>query len=422
MFRSYKIRLETNSIQTSALHQNCQSARYAYNWALTNQISATEQAKELAKTTNTKPIYPKVSSFSWSAEWTNLKKSVPWLREVSKWPAQQAFRHLEQAYKRFFNKGGYPKFKKFSDATSYTEGCVRVGYDYIKLPKIGKVKLSRKGWAVQEEVELSLATISFDGEHWFVSFYLKNNNQPKQLPDLTNILEDEILGVDLGIKDLAICSDGEVVPNPKTYKKHLKKLKRFQRKLSKKKKGSKNREKAKRKLRRIHNKIRNIRLDNIHKMTSKIVKSQPKMIVLETLRPKNMMKNHKLAQSIADASFGEIVRQFTYKCEWNGVHLLRAHQFYPSSQFCSSCGHQNKNLKLKDREWICSECGAAHDRDFNAAKNLQFYGYWLNSQSTEGSSESYACGGDRLQFLKEQCSPIKQEIKDGKTKKPCLNV
>lgn len=416
MIGSYKIRLEPNKTQTSAFFQNAQSARHAYNWALSNHISATELAKQTAKLTNSSIVYPKISSFKWSAEYTQYKKNVQWLKDASKWPAQQALRHLESAFQKFFKKGGFPKFKKYSDATSYTTGAVSIGYDYIRLPKIGKVKLSRKGWVVDKDTALSLATVSFDGQHWVVSFHLKNNNKPKPLAPLQNITEQDIIGVDLGIKELAIVSDGTAYQNPKAYKKYLKKIKRCQRQLSKKKKGSKNRQRCKTKLKKLHNKIRNIRQDNIHKMTSSIVKSQPKMIVIETLKPKNMMKNHKLAGSIADAAFGEIARQFTYKSEWNGIHLIKAGQFYPSSQFCSCCGHRKKDLTLKDREWKCINCDAEHDRDVNAARNLRFYGNWLVSQSTEGSSESYACGGERLQFCEEQCSPTKQEFLKSKIK------
>ena len=417
MICSYKIRLEPTKTQTSAFQQNAQSARHAYNWALSNHISATEAAKQIATSTSATIIYPKVSYVKWSAEYTQYKKSVQWLKDVSKWPAQQSFRHLDSAFQKFFKNGGFPKFKKYSEATSFTIGNVNVGYDYVKLPKIGKVKLSRKGWVVHKDTVLSLATVSFDGQHWFISFHLKDNTQPKQLSQLTNVTEQEIVGVDLGIKELAITSDGTVYQNPKAYKKYLKKLKRCQRQLSKKKKGSKNRNKHISKLKKIHNKIRNIRQDNIHKMTSSVVKSQPKIIVIETLKPKNMMKNHKLAGSIADASFGEIVRQFGYKSEWNGIHLIKAGQFYPSSQFCSCCGFRKKDLTLKDREWKCINCGSEHDRDLNAARNLQFYGLWmidkhlsLVGSTTEGSSESYACGGERLQFLTEQCSPTKQEF------------
>lgn len=144
-------------------------------------------------------------------------------------------------------------------------------------------------------------------------------------------------------------------------------------------------------------------------MTSSIVKSGAKLIVLETIKPQNMMKNHKLAGSIADAAFGEINRQFNYKCEWNGIHIIHAYQFYPSSQFCSCCDYRKKDLKLSDREWTCPDCGVEHDRDFNASKNLQYYGCWFLNQPTEGSSGSYAGGGERFQFLTEQCSPLRQE-------------
>ena len=167
----------------------------------------------------------------------------------------------------------------------------------------------------------------------------------------------------------------------------------------------------------VHKRVADIRNDVVHKLTTSLVKAKPKVIVIETLKPKNMSKNYKLAQSVLDSSFGKIKDTLKYKCAWNGIHLIMAPTFYASSKYCSICGHKHKELKLSDREWTCSNCGTHLDRDVNAAKNLQYYALWLmdkhigESQSTVSSTGSYACGDERLQFLTEQCSSVKQEFK-----------
>jgi putative transposase len=229
---------------------------------------------------------------------------------------------------------------------------------------------------------------------------------------LPNINESDVVGIDLGIKELAITSDGTSFENTKAYQKYLKRLKKYQRRVSRKKKGSNNRKKSILKLGRLHRKIKNIRKDAINKMTSSVVKTKPKLIVIEELKVKNMLKNHKLAGSISDASFGEIKRQFEYKTIWNGIYLVKAPQFYASSKFCSNCGKKHKELQLSDRTWKCDNCNSEHDRDLNAAMNLKYYGLWLlGIENTVSSTGINASGDERLQFLTEQCSSVKLEFK-----------
>ena len=254
-------------------------------------------------------------------------------------------------------------------------------------------------------------------DRWFVSFILRETNEVPELANINEIEERDVLGVDLGVKELAITSTGETFENPKAYKSYLKKLQRYQRMVSRRVKGSNNRKKAITKLAKVHKRVADIRNDSVHKLTTSLVKAKPKVIVIETLKPKNMSKNHKLAQSVLDSSFGKIKETLKYKCAWNGIHLIMAPAFYASSKYCSCCGHKKTDLKLSDREWTCSNCGEHLDRDVNAAKNLQYYALWLmdkhigESQSTVSSTGSYACGDERLQFLTEQCSSVKQEFK-----------
>jgi putative transposase len=179
-----------------------------------------------------------------------------------------------------------------------------------------------------------------------------------------------IVGVDLGLKELAITSDNQHFTNPKHFAKSQKKLAKLQRRLSRKSKGSNNREKARIKVARLHEHVANQRLDNAHKMTTSLVRDYD-LIAIETLMPKNMVKNHRLAKAISDAAWGEIVRQLEYKCNWYGKELVKVDRFYPSSQSCNSCGYKNADTKnLAVREWDCPKCGVHHDRDVNAAKNI----------------------------------------------------
>jgi putative transposase len=353
------------------------------------------------------------SSIDWNKEWVKFKKDKKWITDVSKCCGSNALRDLEQAFKRFFSKTSkYPKFKKKGQKDSFkVDGFVFVDYDKIQIPGIGKIKLKECGYATDKRIQLSSATISRDVDRWFVSFFIKTTNSLPILPDLKTITEHEIVGVDLGIKELAVTSDGQTFENPKAYKRYIKKLKRYQRRLTRKQKGSNSRKEAVQKLGRLHRKIRNVRKDNINKLTTSVVKTKPKLIVIETLKPKTMMKNHNLAGSIADSAFGEIQRQFEYKSTWAGVHLVKAPQFYASSKFCSCCGAKKNDLKLSDRDWKCSSCGAEHDRDFNASKNLKFFGLWLlDLQNTVSYTGINAGGDERLQFFQEQCSSMKSEF------------
>lgn len=407
MITSYNIEIKPNQEQIKKFRLNAGVARYAYNWALEKH----SQAYELFKT-SAEPK-PKINAYDWMKEFTPVKNQSEWMKKCSKWTPQTALLNLQQAYERFFKGlGAYPKRKK-GNRDSFTVRDTKVGYNYIILPKVGKVRLKRKGYATDKEVAVSGITITREADRWFCSFYIKSQTKASAtLPQLTNLSLEDIFGLDLGIKDLGISSDGQVFPNPKSYKKYQKRLAKYQRKLARQKKGSKNRNKTKTKIQRIHRNIVNIRKDCSNKMTSALTKSSPKMLVVETLKPKNMSKNHKLAGAISDSAFGEIGRQLKYKCELQGVHLVKAPQFYASSKFCSRCGKKKNDLTLNIREWTCSNCGSEHDRDFNAAKNLQFYGTWLlaDEKDTEGYSEIQACGDGRLQFLREQCSSTKQEF------------
>lgn len=421
MIKTFKIELKPNLAQVKQFVVHCGVARYAYNWTLQNHILESEKAKtEAAQLGLSKPNYPKTSASIWYKQFAKHRdeEGYEWIKKSSKWSWQCALINLEKAFDRFFKKtGSFPKEKKRGRHDSFTVCTTFAGYNYIKLPKIGVVRLKEFGYATDKEVKVTSITISREADRWFCSFYIRGRYQESKKQMLVDINDDEVVGIDLGIKDLAITSDGQVFKNPKAYKKHKRRLARLQRKLARQTKGSKSRNKTLLRLQRLHRRIKNIRKDSSNKMTSSIVNTNPKMIVIEGLKPKNMSKNRKLAASILDASFGEIGQQFSYKSEFAGVHLVKAPMFYPSSQFCHVCGYRNRDLKLIDREWVCPHCGRSHDRDFNAAKNLQYYGLFLLDQTPrlEATGSFPGCnasGDERLQFLREQCSSEKQEFRN----------
>lgn len=314
----------------------------------------------------------------------NEEEEYGWLREVPRVALNHSIRDLDRAYQNFFHgintgkKVGYPSFKskhkskpsfrvdahlnKRKDGTIYTTETYMKDDNHIVLPKLGSVKC--KGFRPIEGRMLNATVSKTPSDEYMVSVIWTDVD-----PEILPITHNEI-GIDLGIKDLAILSDGTKYPNHKYAYKSEKKLARLQRRLSRKPKGSKNYEKAKKKVAKQYQKIRNQRIDTIHKMTHEIVMNND-LICVETLRPSNMVKNHKLARSIYDASFYEISRQLDYKSQKYGRVFVKIDQWFPSSQLCSNCGYQNPDVKNLDvRIWTCPNCGVTHDRDVNAAKNI----------------------------------------------------
>ena len=276
---------------------------------------------------------------------------------------------MDSAYQKFFKEHtGYPKFKSKHDShksytTNFTNGNIKVYFENgkIKLPKLKEVKtkLHRKF-----DGQIKSATISqVPSGKYYVSILVETEHE--ELPQT-----GKNIGLDLGIKDLCITSEGKKYENPKTIKKYEKKLAKLQRQLAHKEKRSRNYYKQKRKIARCHEKITNTRKDYLHKVSHKII-SGNQVIVSENLQIKNMVKNHQLAKTISDVSWYELTRQLGYKAEWNGRQYIKIDTFYASSQICSACGYQNTDIKdLSVREWICPKCRAKHDRDINAAKNI----------------------------------------------------
>ena len=374
--KSIKVRLELNNKQQTLASKHAGTARFAYNWGLA-------KSQELIEQGGTRPSGIDLHKL-WVAE---VKSTHQWTYEVSKCAPQQAFRNLDEGFKRVRTGTGVktPRFKKKGLKDSfYLEGAIRIEGNRIKLPKFGWLKCSE----ILPKAEVKNVVISRHSEHWFVSF--KVEHQPTMTPKVR-----EKIGVDLGIKTLATMSDGSEQPAVKAYQKNAYRLKRRHRKLSKKyvkgaKRQSNNYYQAQAKVANTHYRIGNIRQDVIHKLTTKLAKNH-REIVIEDLNIRGMSKNHKLASAILDGGFFEFRRQLIYKAEWYGSQVTIANRYFPSSKMCSGCGNIKEKLELKERVYHCEVCGLEIDRDLNAAINLENYNSTV-SYTGRLEKESEACG------------------------------
>ncbi|MEG0431015.1 MAG: transposase [Anaerovoracaceae bacterium] len=381
--KSVKIRLIPNNKQLSKLFQSAGAARFAYNWALGREKENYEQGRSF------------LSDNELRKEFTILKQKeeFSWLNVYSNNIAKQAIKDACGAYIKFFKKQAqFPKFKsKRRTSPSFYVDNVKIKFtdSHVKLEKLTTnkkrnrqqlnwIKLAEKG-KVPIDVKYTNPRITFDGLYWWLSVGIEDDERMDQ-PTGKGI------GIDLGIKDLAICSDKVTYKNINktlTVRKLKKKKRRLQRQVSRKylknKKGesyckTSNIVKAEKKLLKTNRRLTNIRHNYLHQNTAEIINRKPKFIVLENLNVKGMMKNKHLAKAVQEQCFYEFYRQIAYKCKWNHIKFIEADRFYPSSKTCSACGHVKKDLKLKDRIYICSECGLEIDRDYNAAINLAKYG------------------------------------------------
>lgn len=389
MFQSRKVRLKPNKAQAEFFRQNFGAARFIYNWGLEQLIKHWEENKDKEKKDREK----RPTAFDLNKKLIHLKNTdekYAWLSTVDSQLFKYVFANLDNAFKKFFTgQAKYPKFKsKRYSRQSYstkTPSYPRLkDSNHILLPKIGSVKFYNRNYL--PEVEYKRATISTDGDYIYCSVLF--DASPKELPAPIH----ESVGIDLGVKTAVTTSHGTTFHLKRNHRLE-RRLKRAQRIVSRRKKDSRRRLKARKRLRILYRKISNQRNDFINKTTSTLV-SENQVIRMEDLNTKGMMKNHHLAASITHASFGEIKRQLTYKCEWYERSLQLVSRFYPSSQLCSHCGARNKEMKnLNRRTFVCHTCGFSLDRDLNAAINIDNFcthGEWEtgNKANDRGDSSS----------------------------------
>ena len=372
MIKSMKIRLLPTQEQELLMLKSIGCARFTYNWALNRCNELYKEGKKYSMSYIRK-------------EFTQLKKEedFKWLNEVSNKTIVESMRNLDKAFKSFFKKkADYPKFKtKRKSSKSF---YVRYNNLYFKdnvcnIEKIGKVKF-KTNYKIPS-CKYSNPYCSYDGKYWHLSFGVEvEENQ-------TTLNEDLSVGIDLGIKDLATVNvlDKPIknINKTKRVKRLKKRLRRLQRQVSRKYEANREENKfvktnniikLEKQIKLIHRKLSNIRNNHIHQATNKIIKLLPYRVVMEDLNTRGMMKNKHLSKAIAEQCFYEFIRQMKYKCEFNGIEFIQVDRFYPSSKTCSCCGNIKKDLKLKDRVYICEECGLEIDRDKNASINLGNYG------------------------------------------------
>jgi putative transposase len=354
--RAYKYELKPNKAQIVLLAKHAGTARFAYNWGLQQRIDLYEKE---GKSTNAIEQHRLLNSLK--------EEHYPWMYEVSKCAPQEALRDLDRAYNNFFGairqgrKIGHPTFKKKGVRDSFRlTGTIKINGKKAQLPRIGVINLKEEP-EIQGRV-LSV-TLSREADRWHISFTAELEIDEPQA------VQGEPVGIDVGLNHFAVLSNGEKISAPKPLNKYLEKLKKASRKHSKKVKGSSNRKKSALKLSRLHRKIRNIRKDFLHKLTTTLAKTKS-VIVLEDLNVKEMLSKKRISRQISDAGWSEFRRMLEYKTRWYGSRLILTPRFYPSSKTCSECGYVIEKLPLSIREWRCLNCQSVHDRDWNAAKNL----------------------------------------------------
>lgn len=395
MIKAYKYRLHPNNEQITFFEKSFGCVRFVYNWALNQRIEAYQKDGT------------RISWVESCKQLTELKKQeeTKWLCEVANQSLQSSIRNMNSAFTSFFReKKGFPKFhsKKRGKLSFQLVQGVSIDFDThkVKLPKVGEVKFGKNKEFVGK---IGTCTVSKTPTGKYYISILVDDGKPT--PENAQITADTAVGIDVGIKDFAVLSNGQVYSNPKFFEKDEKRLKVLQIRLSRKQKDSKRRERAIFAVARQHEKIRNRRVNFIHQVTSRIVREN-QTVIIEDLNVDGMLKNNNLAKHIASVSWSEFFRQLQYKCDWQGRNLIRIGRFEPSSKMCL-CGYINKDLTLKDREWDCPQCGRHNDRDLLAAVNIKRFG--LQKQNLIGEISPVVNGAEDVEsptlvgVVKRQC-------------------
>jgi putative transposase len=366
ILRGYKTELDLNNVQKTACARHAGAARVAFNWGLARKIEAYQAGEKTP------------SAIDLHRELNALKKTeFAWMYGVSKCAPQEALRNLDQAFAHFFRRvkekqagkqvqAGFPKYKsKKSGLGSFRlTGVIHIFEKAIQLPRLGRLRLKERGYLPLSGVHILSATVSERAGGWFVSVQAE-----VEIPDPQGTGKPAV-GVDLGIARLGMVSDGTQIENPQALKHALGKIKRLQRTLSRRQKGSANRLKAAARLANAHLRVANLRKDTLHQATSLLAKTKS-AVVLEDLNVSGMLRNHHLAQAIADVGLYEFRRQLSYKGGWYGCQVFLADRYYPSTKRCAQCGNVKADMDLGQRSYVCDVCGWVMDRDLNAAINLE---------------------------------------------------
>lgn len=354
--RAYRFRFYPTPEQALILARTFGCARFVYNHMLRLRTDAWTQRQARIGYRETSTIL------------TALKKTSEhaWLNEVSSVPVQQALRHLQVAFANFFaQRARYPRFKRKSSPQSaeYTASAFKWDGQTLKLAKMGQPLAIRWSRRIPKAAKVTTVTVSRDtAGRYHVSLLCDDAVGAKPQAEGK-------IGIDLGLTHFAILSTGEKIVTPNTFRRNEAKLAKLQRRLAKKQKGSHRRTKAKLKVARLHAKISDLRRDFLHKLSTRLI-NENQVIAIESLSVSSMQKNRRLAKSISDAGWSEFVRQLAYKAGWYGRELIGIDKWFPSSKRCSDCGHTMPTMPLNVRQWTCPECGTAHDRDVNAARNV----------------------------------------------------
>lgn len=364
VFLAHKIALDPTQDQKRYFAQACGVSRFAWNWGLARWKQEYALWKEYQ-------CGPKPFALSLARELNAIKaEQYPWMCDVTKNAVQSSIQNLGNAYKRFFKgvskpptfkkKGKKDSFRTDNGTSKNVPQAVQVDGKKVKLPIIGWVKMHEK---LRFSGQIKSAVVSRIADKWFISLMVKMD---RPVPTRKN---QTVGGVDLGIKALATCSDGSVYVGPMALRSNLKALRRANKTLHRKKKASRNRKKAAMRVAKIHAGIANIRKDALHKASASII-GKFDILGIEDLHVKGMLKNDRLSRAISDVGMGEFRRQLEYKALLNGVQIVVADRFFPSSKRCSDCGWIYHDLTLDKRDWTCYSCGVVHERDINAARNL----------------------------------------------------
>lgn len=363
--RAYRYRFYPTDEQDRQLARTFGCVRYVYNRALAERSRAwTQEQRRVSYAESDKML----------TAWKRDPDTV-WLTEPSKGPLQATLRHLQSAFDAFWRKQtGYPAFKKKGqrDSATYFSNCFTYRNGQVKLAKQSEPLEIRWSRPLPNGANPSQVTVSKDvAGRYHISILVE-----EAIPPLDPV--EASVGIDAGITSLYTLSTGEKIRNPRHEKRDRTKLARAQRQLSKKQKGSKNRAKARRKVARIHARIADRRRDNLHKLSTRLVREN-QTIVIEDLSVRNMVRNHSLARAISDASWSQFRMMLEYKARWYGREVIAIDRFYPSSKTCSACGSLRGSMPLNVREWACPDCGETHDRDVNAAKNILAVGQTVSA-------------------------------------------